>query len=289
MKIAFLGLGEMGREIAGLLVKQGLDVTVWNRTAAAAEELVAAGAKGAESAAEAVKEADVVFTMLFDDAAVEDVLLNGGVLDAMKRGAVHVSLATISVELAERLEGEHARGGLRELGSPVFGRPEVAAAGKLWLAVAGEASVIEEVQPVLQVFSRGLTVVGDRPSRANVAKLAGNFMISSAIGAMAEAFTVTKALGIAPEIFLEMMNSALYQSAFVGTYGKLMLDPPEKVGATVKLGAKDTRLFQEAAETGGVATPLAEVYREGLEAAIAAGNGDADWASGYYAQVKGDS
>jgi 3-hydroxyisobutyrate dehydrogenase-like beta-hydroxyacid dehydrogenase len=288
MRIAFLGLGQMGFAIAKLLAEKQHDITVWNRTASAAGPLLALGAKPAATPAEAVGAADVVFTMLFDDHAVEDVMFTHKALEAIPGDAIHVSLSTISVALADRLEAAHTAHQQRFLGVPVFGRPAVAAEGKLWLVIGGSADTIAEVKPLLEAFSRGSTHVGDRPSQANAVKLGGNFLITSMIAAFSEAFTVAQSQGVDPSVFLETINSALFQSAFVANYGKVMLDPPEKPGATIKLGAKDTRLFQESAEPGKTPTPLADLYQHRLQAAIAAGRGDEDWAAGYLRQTRAD-
>jgi len=286
MRIAFLGLGQMGFAIAKLLINKQHEITVWNRTATAAGPLVSLGAKLAETPTDAVQAAEVVFTMLFDDHAVEDVLVAHKALAAMPADTIHISLSTISVALANRLEAEHAAHGQRFLSAPVFGRPGVAAEGKLWLVLGGDAKTIAEVKPLLEAFSRGSTVVGGRPSQANAVKLGGNFLITSMIAALSEAFTVAESQGIDPAVFLETINSALFQSAFVANYGKVMLNPPEKPGATIKLGAKDTRLFQESAEPGDAPTPLADLYQSHLQAAIAAGRGDEDWAAGYLGQTR---
>src|ERR1019366_1813002 len=134
MKIAFLGLGKMGSHMARRLLEAGHDVTVWNRTGASKDALALAGAKVAATAAEAARAGDAVLSMLFDDAAHEEVLFNkGGVLDAIRPGAVHVSHSTISVAMSERLTAEHARRGQEFVAAPVFGRPSVAEEGRLWI------------------------------------------------------------------------------------------------------------------------------------------------------------
>ena len=289
MRIAFLGLGQMGSSIARLLLRTGYEVTVWNRTAQAAEPLVSEGAKAAPTPGEAVKGAQAVFTMVHDDKALESILFEHGTLAAIDAGATHVSLSTISVGLSERLEAEHAAKGQKYVASPVFGRPAVAADGKLWLAVAGSAEVLQEISPVLETFSRGMTVIGERPSLANAVKVAGDFMITSMIASLSEAFTFAAAHGIDEGVLLETVNSALFQSPFYTSYGKVMLDPPEKVGATVKLGAKDTMLFREAAKETATRTPLADIFQQNMNAAIAAGAGDQDWAAGYLQQIRSEA
>ncbi len=289
MKIAFLGLGQMGLGIANCLQQGGYPLIVWNRSADATKPLVEAGARAADSAAEAVHDADVVFTMLTDDDATRTVVFGNtctpGFLERMKPGAVHVSLSTISVNLARELTRVHQESNQYHLGSPVFGRPNVAADGKLWLAVGGKAEVVDRVKPALEHFSRGISVVGTEPSQAHALKLGGNFMITASIQMMAEAFVYAEAQGIDPATFLETINSALFQSAFIGNYGKTILNPPEKPGATVSLGIKDTRLFREAAAQQGIALPLADYLAKTLDQARSAGWQDEDWAVGQYKVV----
>ncbi len=289
MRIAFLGLGNMGSAIARLLIQEGYEVSVWNRTASAADPLREQGATTAAKPAEAVHGARIVFTMVHDDAALEGILFEHDALSAIEQGAIHISMSTISVDLAKRLEQEHSTRGQGFVGAPVFGRPSVAAEGKLWLAVAGEQSVLGEAMPILQVFSRGLTVIGAEPSLAHATKLGGNFLITAMIASLSEALTYAEEHGIDPDIFLETVNSALFQSPLYANYGKLMLHPPEQVAASVKLGAKDTRLFREAAKETATRTPLADIFQQQLNAAIQSGDGDMDWASGYLKQVRSEA
>ncbi len=286
MRIAFLGLGKMGSAIARLLLDKGYDVTVWNRTASVAQEFARAGGTAAATPARAVESAQAVFTMVNDDPALESVLFEGGALDAMSEGAVHVSMSTISVGLAKRLEEEHSRRKQRYLGAPVFGRPGVAAEGKLWLAVAGEDALVTEMSPVLDTFSCGMSVVGAHPHQAHAVKLGGNFLITAMIASLSEAITFAESSGIDPELFVETVNSALFQSRFYANYSKVMLHPPEQAAATVSLGAKDTRLFREAAGEHAVRTPLAEIFETQFGAAIDRGDAKADWAAGYLALVR---
>jgi 3-hydroxyisobutyrate dehydrogenase-like beta-hydroxyacid dehydrogenase len=283
MKIAFLGLGNMGSHLARRLLEAGHEITVWNRTAAAAAPLAAAGAEVASSAAEAVLAGDVVMTMLFDDAAHEAVLFGeGGVLDTMRPGSLHVSLSTISVALSERLTTEHARRGQRFVAAPVFGRPSVAEEGKLWIVVAGAEKDVAHIRPSLEPLSRGISVIGAEPRQAHALKLGGNFMISAMIHALGEAFVYAEAQGIAPETFLETVNSALFQSPFYAAYGKVMLHPPQHPGATIDLGAKDMRLLREAAAGRNTSLSLADNLAEVFARAREVGLASEDWAVGQY-------
>jgi 3-hydroxyisobutyrate dehydrogenase-like beta-hydroxyacid dehydrogenase len=286
MRIAFLGLGQMGSAIASRIVQGTYEVMVWNRTADAAEPLVAQGAEVAASAAEAVKDADVVFTMLLNDAALVSVLFEQGVMDAMQPDALHVSLSTISVALAERLEKEHEARGQHLVGAPVFGRPNVAREGTLWIAAAGKSSSLSTVRPVLNEFSRGITVVGERASLAHSVKIGGNFLITAMIASLSEGITFAEAQGIDAGVYLEVINSAIFQSPFYAAYSKVMLHPPEQVAATVTLGQKDMRLFQQAAHTTHTPAPLADLFERQFQAAIDGGAGERDWAAGYLQQVR---
>ena len=281
MKIAFLGLGRMGSAMARLLLKGGEDVTVWNRTIAHAEALENDGAKVVLTPAEAVAGCDVVFTMVMDDAALEAVLYEGKALEAIQKGAIHVSLSTLSVALSRRLTQEHQTRGQHFVAAPVFGRPHIAEAGKLWVAVAGEKGAVSKVRPLLEKFSRGISVVAETPWSAHALKLAGNFLITATIASLTEAFLSAEALGIDPAVFLETVNSALFQSPFYAMYGNIMLHPPDHPGGTMALGEKDTRLFREAAQGAGLATPLADVFLATFRRAIEAGMKDRDWAAGY--------
>jgi 3-hydroxyisobutyrate dehydrogenase-like beta-hydroxyacid dehydrogenase len=288
MKVAFLGLGKMGAAIAGRILAAGHPLTVWNRTPERAESLVERGAQRAPSAAEAAIGAQIVFTMLFDDQATEEVLFGSsgnasdGLLAALAPGAMHVALSTISVALSERLTREHARRGQRYVAAPVFGRPNVAEEGRLWIVVAGEESAVAEVRPLLELFSRGISIIGTEPRQAHALKLGGNFLISAMIHSLGEAFVYAAAQGIEPEVFLETVNSALFQSPFYAAYGKVMLHPPQQPGATIDLGAKDLRLLREAAAATTTRLSLADNLAQVFADAQQAGLGNADWAVGQY-------
>lgn len=283
MQIAFLGLGKMGVAIARRLLAAGHPLTVWNRTEDKARDLAAHGATIASSPAEAVAGADVVFTMLFDDSAHEEVLFGrGAALSAMKAGALHISLSTISVALSERLTAEHARHGQQFVAAPVFGRPNVAEEGRLWIVIAGEEEPVQQARPLLNPLARGISVVGAEPRQAHALKLGGNFLISAMIHSLGEAFVYAEAQGIAPEAFLEAVNQALFQSPFYAAYGKVMLHPPDQPGATVELGAKDLHLLREAAASRQVRLSLADNLAEIFAEAQKAGLGQTDWAVGQY-------
>ncbi len=289
MRLAFLGLGKMGSALARILLQKGYEVAVWNRTASAAEALAGEGARAAATPAEAVEGARIIFTMVHDDAALESILFEQGALEAIGEGAVHASMSTISVALAERLEDEHRKRRQHFVGAPVFGRPAVAAEGKLWIVLGGVEAAIAELMPVLEVLSRGATVVSDKPHLAHAVKLGGNFLITAMIASLSEGITFAEEHDIDPDLYLEVINNGLFQSPLYGSYGKVMLHPGDDPPSTVKLGAKDMRLFREAAKETATRTPLADIFQQQLNAAQQAGLGDKDWAAGYLEQVRSEA
>lgn len=271
MKVGFIGLGAMGSAMASNLVAAGHAVTVWNRSQAATEKLASLGAKVA-STPDRAAQGEVLHSMLSNDQAVREIFIDGGLLDVMAPGTVHVNHATISVALAKQLAEKHAKRGIGYVAAPVFGRPDVAAAGKLNILVAGQASVIEKVKPLLEVMGAKLWPMGDAPERANVVKLAGNFMIVTAIESMAEASVLARAYGVSTADFLELMTSTLFAAPVYQIYGKSMAEqrftPP---GFALPLGLKDVMLAQDAGYAAQVSMPLAGVLRDSLLEAIADG------------------
>ncbi|HWE85072.1 MAG TPA: NAD(P)-dependent oxidoreductase [Terracidiphilus sp.] len=283
MKIGFLGLGAMGTPMAHRLIAAGHELSVWNRTEGRTKPLIREGAIAAATPAEAELGADVVITMLFDDQANEEVLFGpNGLMDAMTPGALHIACSTISVALSERLTQEHAKRGIDFVAAPVFGRPNIAEAGKLWIVMAGAQDAVNRARPVLEPLSRGISVVGTEPKQAHALKLGGNFLISAMIHSLGEAFVYAASLGIEPEVFFESVNSALFQSPFYAAYANVMLHPPEHPGATIALGSKDLNLLREAAAAAGARLSLAENLAEVFHQAKQAGLANEDWAGGLY-------
>jgi 3-hydroxyisobutyrate dehydrogenase-like beta-hydroxyacid dehydrogenase len=283
MKIGFLGLGKMGTPMALRLLAAGHELSVWNRTEGRTKPLIREGAIAAATPAEAELGADAVITMLFDDAAHEEVLFGAnGLIDALDPGALHIACSTISVALSERLTAEHARRGIDFVAAPVFGRPNVAEEGRLWTVAAGTDAAVERARPFLEPFSRGISVVGAEPRMAHAVKLGGNFLIGAMIHSLSEALVYAEGQGIDPETFAGTINSALFQSPLYAAYAQVMLHPPEQAGGTVELGAKDVRLLREAAAGRATRLSLADALADILAAARKAGMGDEDWAVGQY-------
>jgi 3-hydroxyisobutyrate dehydrogenase-like beta-hydroxyacid dehydrogenase len=277
MDIGFIGLGTMGSRIAANLLKAGHKVRVWNRSRPSVDELARLGATPVLTAREAFS-GDAVFSMLADDAAVHAVI--DPLLDGARKGLVHVNMATISVGLARDLAARHNDHGLEYVAATVFGRPELAAAAKLTIVAAGNQSAIAWVQPLFDVIGQRTWPMGDRPERANVVKLAGNFMLGAAVEAMAEAVAMSSRYGIAPADMLNVMTNGVFAAPAYQYYGdaiaKQRYEPP---GFRLSLTLKDLRLALAAADEVSAPMPLADVVHESLLEAVARGDGERDLAA----------
>lgn len=277
MNVGFIGLGAMGAAMVHNLLAKGVSVTVWNRSRAIVDELAAEGATPAASL-EDVLTADVVLSMLAHDQAIREVLVPA--LAKAPKGLVHVNLATISTAFAGELAALHAELGLAYVASPVFGRPPVALAGGLNVLAAGAPDAIAKAQPVLDLLAAKVWPLGEDPVRANALKLAGNFMIVSAIEAMGEAVALGEAYGVpAPEL-LDMLSSTLFSAPIYKIYGGMIAErrysPP---GFAAELGLKDVRLVLDAAEAKGLSMPLADLAEASLESLLGGDDKDLDLAA----------
>ncbi|CAJ60165.1 MULTISPECIES: NAD(P)-dependent oxidoreductase [Frankia] len=278
MRIGFIGLGGMGVAMARNLVAAGHTVLVWNRSPGPAAELAAAGAVAAS-----IEEAfatGTVLSMLADDQAVTERLLDPTVLAAAPAGALHVNMATISTALAERAAREYAERGLRYLAAPVFGRTEAAAAGNLTIVTAGEPATIAKVQPLFDVLGRRTWTVGEAPAHANLVKILGNYLIACSIEAMAEATTVIEAGGLDPALFIEVLTDNLFAGpVFAGYGGMIGKRSYEPVNFRLPLGFKDVGLALAAGQERNVPLPFGGVLRDAFIEALAHGQGEQDWSA----------
>lgn len=280
MKIGLIGLGRMGVGMAANILAAGHELTVYNRTPGKADALTANGARLAARIADACT-GDVVVSMLSDDRAVEAVVYGeAGVLESLHPGALHISSSTISVALAKRLAADHAAAGQRYLSAPVFGRPDAAAAGKLFVVAAGPARDIEAAAPVFEAVGQRTFNMGERPDAANLAKLSGNFLIMSVIESLGEVLALVDKGGIDRADYLEMLTSTLFSAPIYKTYGSLIIEgkfqPP---GFAAPLGKKDVGLVLEAAEALQVPLPVASLVRDRFLTLLAQGGDALDWSA----------
>jgi 3-hydroxyisobutyrate dehydrogenase-like beta-hydroxyacid dehydrogenase len=277
MKVGFIGLGNMGQAISGRILDAGYDLIVYNRTRAKAEALEAKGAKVAGSVAEACGGRDVVFTMLSDDKALLAVA-DGGLLETLPEGAIHVPMGTHSVTALMALKEQHDAAGQAFVAAPVLGRPDAAAAGQIGIVPGGERAAIAKSEPGFKVLGRRPFDAGDNPAGAAAVKLANNMVLGCAIEAMAEAFTLTRKFGVAPAVFNEVLTDGLFASPAYKVYGGIIANEAyDKVGFAVKLGFKDSNLVLAAGQAANVPLPSLNVFRDTLIEALAHGEGDLDW------------
>jgi 3-hydroxyisobutyrate dehydrogenase-like beta-hydroxyacid dehydrogenase len=280
MKVGFIGLGNMGTGMAANLIKSGHAVTVYNRTAAKMQALVAQGASASANAADACR-GEAVITMLADDAAVEGIAFgDAGVIGGLGRSAIHISMSTISVALSERLMEAHTKAGQRFVSAPVFGRPDAAAAGRLFIVSAGEQDALKACMPLFEAMGQRTFPMGDRPSAANLIKLSGNFLIASVIEALGEAMALVHRAGIDRRQYLDFLTSTLFNAPVYKTYGGLIADRKfSPAGFAAPLGHKDIRLTLAAAESLRVPMPLASLLHDRLLTLLARGGGELDWSA----------
>jgi 3-hydroxyisobutyrate dehydrogenase len=278
MQVGFLGLGNMGRAMVANLLKGGHEVIVWNRTAATAQPLREQGARLAATPPDACR-AGVVFSMLADDDAIEQVLVAGKALAAMQPGTIHVNMATVSVAAARRLETLHAEHKVGYVAAPVMGRPDMAAAAKLTLLAAGPASHVQAVQPLFDLMGQKTVYLGEAPYRANAMKLTVNFMLTSAVETLAEAGALANAYGIETGTLVDLVSNSIFPGPVYAGYGAMMAKAAyEPAGFRARLGLKDVKLAQAAAHEAGAPLPLADVVAGRLQAAVEAGVGEHDLA-----------
>src|ERR1700678_3256775 len=279
MKIAFIGLGNMGMAMAKNLLHAKHDVTVWNRTLSKADELKSDGAKAAKSPGEAAKDSEIAISMLADDHAVESAVLGeGGLAESLPKGALHIGMSTISVVLARRLAEVHHKHGQHYISAPVFGRPEAAAAAKLFIAAAGDKASVDRATPVLEALGQRVFNMGDKPEMANVVKLSGNFLIASVIESVGEAVALARKYEIDAHKYIDLLTNSLFAAPVYKTYGGIIADEKYKpAGFKIRLGLKDMRLAIAAAEGVDAALPIASMIHDPILATHARSGGDIDW------------
>lgn len=280
MKIGFIGLGNMGSPMAGHLLKVGHEVIVYNRTAEKAEALVRQGARRAATVAQ-VCNAEVVLTMLSDDHALESVSFgDNNLLESLSQGGIHLSCSTISVALSDKLTSNHERRAQYFVSAPVFGRPEAAAAAKLYVVAAGDPASVDKCQPIFDAIGQRTFRFGDKPSSANLLKLSGNFLIMSVIESLSEALALVAKGGLDQREYLDFLTSTLFNAPVYKTYGTLAVEKKfQPAGFLAPLGLKDIRLALQAAESLRVSLPIADLVRNRLLTLLANGGESLDWSA----------
>jgi len=280
MKVGLIGLGNMGSGMAANLLKAGHELTVYNRTPGKLPPLLEKGARAAARVGDACH-GEAVITMLADDAALESVVFGDrGVIASLGANAIHVSASTISIDLSERLTTAHANSGQRFVAAPVFGRPEAAAAARLFVVVAGAPEALDVCTPLFEAIGQRTFRVSDKPQAATLVKLSGNFLIASVIEGLSEAMALVAKGGIDQHQYLDILTSTLFTAPLYKTYGGLIADKKfEPAGFAAPLAHKDIRLVLAASESLRAPMPLASLLQNRLLTLIARGGESLDWSA----------
>jgi 3-hydroxyisobutyrate dehydrogenase-like beta-hydroxyacid dehydrogenase len=280
MRIGFLGLGNMGRAMARNLIRAGHELIVYNRSRSAAEALAREGASIADYPAKAAGQ-EIVITMLADDHAVESVVFGAqGVLEGMQHDGLHISMSTISPDLSQRLSAAHQERGQHYVAAPVFGRPEAAAAAKLFIIAAGTKNALAKTKPVFEVLGQRTFEIDERPEHANFIKLFGNFLITCVLESLGEVFAVARKGGIEPKTVFDVLSGTLFGAPAYNNYGPRITEEQfSPAGFKMPLGLKDVRLMLQAAEELSAPMPFANIIHDRFLSAIANGYGDLDWSA----------
>ncbi len=280
MKIGFIGLGNLGSPIAENLLQKGHALIVYNRTASKALHLTEKGATIARSVKELASACDIVFSIVADDAALNHITLgDNGVAANLKAGGIHISMSTILPATTTHLYNAHQQYTNHYIAAPVMGRPEAARLRKLNFLVSGEASIIAIIKPFLtDGGAAGIWEFGSEVNAANVAKLCSNFLIISAIEAVAEGINLANKSGIDATKWMNMLTQTLFTSPIYVNYGNILLkEAYQPAGFALRLGLKDVNLVLEQSKEANVPMPTGELLKKQLAACIENGLGDHDW------------
>lgn len=268
MNLGFIGLGQMGRPMVERLKGAGHSLKLYNRTRRSSEVM---------EKPEAVLDAEVVITMLADDAAVRAVWLDSGLAARLPKDAIHLNMATVSMGISRELSSIQKD---RYVAAPVFGRPPLAAQGQLDIIAAGPKPALARCQPLFQVLGKQVFVVGDQPEKANAVKIARNFLLACLIESLGEAFALVRKCGVAPADFLNVIGNTSLGSPAYKNYGKMIVEQAwTPAQFAMPLGVKDVELALSTAHDAGMDLELGRLIRKNLLAAIAAGRAEQDWAA----------
>jgi 3-hydroxyisobutyrate dehydrogenase-like beta-hydroxyacid dehydrogenase len=280
MKVGFIGLGRMGQVMAHRILEGGHELGAYNRTPGKTRALADLGARELGSVKEAANYGEGVFTMLADDAAVEDVANQpGGLLQSLPKGGLHICAGTHSVATIARLKAAHAAVEQVLIATPMLGRPDVVAAGQAGMVLGGPKASVERCRPLFAAIARRTFEAGPDPAAAAAIKIANNFVLGCAIEAMGEGFALVRKYEVVPDVFYDVMTDGLFACSAYKVYGKIIADERYlPAGQRAILGLKDANLALAAAEAVGVPLPSGNVWRDRLVGAAAHGESEHDWA-----------
>lgn len=278
--VALLGTGTMGAGMARNIAAAGIPLKVWNRTREKAEPLAEAGAVVAESPAEAVRDADIVITMLFDADSVETALDQAR--DGLKQGAVLLQQSTVGVEGADRLAARAEELGLVYVDAPVLGTKKPAEDGALVILASGPDEARDVVAPVFEAIGSRTVWVGAAGQGTRL-KLVANSWVLTVVEGIAESLALARALGVEPRRFLEVVKGGAMDAPYVQLKGSAMLDGDFAPAFGLDGAAKDAGLIVEAARAAGADLAVIEAVQQHFARALDAGYGDRDMAATFLA------
>jgi len=290
-KIGFIGLGNMGINMAENLIGAGYHLKVYNRTSSKVKKLDQASITQCKTPADAADGVHIIITMLSEDEALKETVFGEyGILKKLPKDSIHISMSTISPETSQLLAKHHRDSGSFYLAAPVFGRPEAAAAKKLLICISGDQRAKEIAKPVLESISQGVFDFGEDAGDAIVIKIIGNFMIMASVEIMAEAFTLAEKNGLDRLKVAEFFGSTIFNAPIYQNYGKLIAGKQYgPVGFKAKLGYKDSRLAFKLSQDSESPMPVASTVHSRLLTALAKGWGDLDCAEGIGRGVSEDA
>jgi 3-hydroxyisobutyrate dehydrogenase-like beta-hydroxyacid dehydrogenase len=286
-KIGLIGLGLMGRPMGMNLLKAGHRLTVWNRTASRADELVAAGAILAKTPREAAADADVLLTMVSDPPALEEVLWGAGgrgigpsdaALPALKSGSIYIDSSTVSPDMARKIAAACAEKGVRFLDAPVTGGDWGAKKGELVFMIGGDEQTLKAVEPILGVMGKRWFLLGPNGAGQTI-KLAMNSILALEVQALSEALALVTAAGLSGEKLIEVLQSSMARSGVLDVKAPNLLKGEYPPSFPLRLMYKDISLALDLAAKLGVTLPAASAARETYGKVKAAAKEDLDYSA----------
>jgi len=260
--IGFIGLGQLGLPMATNLLNAGYALRVYNRTASKAEPLVAQGAQLVTRPVDVVMTGGIVATIVWDDAALESVVMSDGFLEHLGPGGIHLSMSTVLPETAKKLAAIHARHDCAYVEAPIFGRPEAAVARNLWIPFAGPQQAKERVRPLLKAMGgQGIFDFGEEVGAATLVKLVGNFLIVSAGYSLREALSMAENNGVDPKAVVDMLTQTLFPAPIYQSYGKRIAENTAPFSQNA-IPLKDVGLFKKTAQQVESPTPIASLLHD---------------------------
>ena len=273
-KIAYLGMGIMGRGMAANLIKAGYPVTVWNRTPDRCQPLVALGASQAATPADAAAGAEVIMFCLNDDAGVEDLIWGeGALLASVKAGQTVIDMTTVHPDTSRKEAAAFSAKGVGFLEAPVNGSKNEAAGGGLWIVVGGDKALYEEVKPILAVLSESTHYMGVNGQGASM-KLVGNLVVASMLEALGEAMVLATKAGLNPEDVLGVLHVTDFKPPIYDGVGGMLINRDFETHFALKLMLKDANLISKFAQDLNVPLPAVAATREVIKAAVNKGWGE---------------